>query len=185
MKKILCRHAVALAFLALMPAASGLYGANGETGASSADAPRVQAESDTAAGRYLVTISGCNDCHTAGWGETNGGVPVEDWLTGSPIGWRGPWGTTYSSNLRLLVRDLPEDAWVAMLRSRVDRPPMPWMNVNKLSENDARAIYRFIASLGVRGERMPAAVGPEAEPSTPYFNLEPQVPAKLAAALDE
>lgn len=149
---------------------------------STTSAPRVAAGSMIAAGQYLVTIGGCNDCHTGDWAETNGDVPVQDWLTGSPIGWRGPWGTTYASNLRLLVRDMSEDAWVTMLKTRADRPPMPWMNVNRLDDNDARAIYRFIASLGVRGERMPAALGPDVEPKTPYFLLEPQPPRRLAAA---
>lgn len=87
------------------------------------------------------------------------------------------WGTTYASNLRQMVDGMSEDAWVLMLKTRTDRPPMPWMNVNQLSEKDARAIYRFIASLGVRGEVMPAAVGVDVDPSTPYFLLEPVFPA--------
>ena len=128
-------------------------------------------------GRYVVTIAGCNDCHTQGWAETNGAVTEPDWLTGVPIGWRGPWGTSYASNLRLLVRDLNEDTWVAMLKTRNGLPPMPWMNLNKLSEDDARAIYRFIASLGAQGERMPTALPPDREPLTPFILLE-AVPPK-------
>ena len=86
------------------------------------------ADDDIDKGRYLVTIAGCNDCHTDGWAATNGRVSEDDWLTGSAIGWRGPWGTTYASNLRLLVSGMPEDAWTLMLKTRTDRPPMPWMN---------------------------------------------------------
>lgn len=127
-------------------------------------------------GRYLVTIAGCNDCHTANWMETNGAVTEQDWLTGVPIGWRGPWGTSYASNLRLLANDLDEDAWVEMLKTRNGLPPMPWVNVSKLKDDDARAIYRFIESLGPGGERMPAAVPPSSEPGTAYFNLEPVSP---------
>ena len=136
--------------------------------------PHVQADSPIEAGRYLVTVGGCNDCHTAGYLETEGKISEVDWLTGSPIGWRGPWGTTYASNLRLMVQDLSEDAWVEMLRTRAARPPMPWANVNKLSEPDARAIYRFIQALGPKGERMPASAAPEGEPHTPYILLVPQ-----------
>ena len=76
---------------------------------------QVQADSAVTAGRYLVIIGGCNDCHTAGYMAQEGNVPESDWLTGSPVGWRGPWGTTYPSNLRLLVQSMSEDAWVEML----------------------------------------------------------------------
>lgn len=169
--------------ITLATAAPGPLFADENPAISAAGAPRVEAETMIDAGKYIVTIGACNDCHTVDWAETNGDVPVEDWLTGSPIGWRGPWGTTYASNLRLLVRDLSEDAWVAMLGTRSDRPPMPWMNVNKLNDKDARAIYRFISSLGVRGERMPAAVDPTAEPMTPFYLLDPQLPRRLAATV--
>jgi mono/diheme cytochrome c family protein len=52
-------------------------------------------------GRYLVRITGCNDCHTEGYAEAGGEVPEEQWLKGSALGWRGPWGTTYGTNLRI------------------------------------------------------------------------------------
>ena len=53
-------------------------------------------EAEIRHGEYIVRITGCNDCHTPGYPEADGNVPVEDWLTGSSLGWRGPWGTTYS-----------------------------------------------------------------------------------------
>lgn len=148
-------------------------GAGESMSTDSLNAPMVQAGNSIDAGRYLVVIGGCNDCHTANWGETDGAVPEADWLTGVPIGWRGRWGTSYASNLRLLVNDLSEDAWVAMLRARTGLPPMPWTNTKQMSESDSRALYRFIRSLGVRGERMPVAVDVNAEPQTPYLLLEP------------
>jgi len=127
-------------------------------------------------GRYLVTIGGCNDCHTNNWLESGGQVAEDDWLTGTSIGWRGPWGTTYPSNLRLLANDLSEEAWTVMLHTRTNRPPMPWISVNRLSEEDARAIYRFVKSLGSRGERMPTALDAQTEPTTPYILLAPVFP---------
>ena len=42
-------------------------------------------------GRYLVKITGCNDCHTPGYAEVGGKIPERDWLTSDSIGWRGPW----------------------------------------------------------------------------------------------
>jgi len=136
--------------------------------------PHIQASTPVEAGRYIVILGGCNDCHTDGYMATEGQVPEEDWLTGSSLGWRGPWGTTYPPNLRLRVQEMEEDVFVEMLHTRTALPPMPWMNVNQMSEQDARALYRYIKSLGPRGEHKPAAVAPEDEPTTPYFLLVPQ-----------
>ena len=149
--------------------------------AEAAAAPHVAATSDLEAGRYLVIVGGCNDCHTAGYLQTEGNVPESEWLLGSPIGWRGPWGTTYPANLRLTTQNLTEDAFVTVLHTRKALPPMPWMNTAKLSDRDARAIYRYIRSLGPKGEVMPAPVPPDVEPTTPYLDLMPKnLPPALA-----
>lgn len=136
--------------------------------------PRVQATSDVEAGRYLVRMGGCNDCHTPGFMEANGQVLESEWLTGSPLGWRGPWGTSYPSNLRLFVAETPEELFVQILKTRKANPPMPWPSVNAMTEQDARAVYRFIKSLGPKGERMPLALGPGDEPQGPYLDMTPK-----------
>ena len=156
----------------------------GSTLADTSGMPRVEARSVVDAGRYLVLIGGCNDCHTAGWAKSGGALPETEWLTGVPVGFRGPWGTTYPSNLRLLVNEIDEDSWVAMLRTRTERPPMPWVNMNRLNEADARALYRFIRVLGKEGPRAPVAVAPGVEPTTPYFLFEPQHMERLGAMPD-
>ncbi|MBV8198546.1 MAG: cytochrome C, partial [Candidatus Eremiobacteraeota bacterium] len=46
-------------------------------------------------GHYLVGYGSCNDCHTPGWRESDGTIPVSRWMTGSSLGYRGPWGTSY------------------------------------------------------------------------------------------
>jgi mono/diheme cytochrome c family protein len=120
-------------------------------------------------GRYLVKITGCNDCHTPGYAEAAGNVPEKDWLIGDKIGWRGPWGTTYSSNLRLYFQDLAEDQWVTVARTTQFRPPMPWFALRDMTEQDLRAIYRFIRSLGPAGEPAPDYVPPQKEPEGPYI----------------
>ena len=52
-----------------------------------ADGPRVVAASDIEAGRYLVLLGGCNDCHTPQYAMTNGAQPPEaEWLKGSTEG---------------------------------------------------------------------------------------------------
>lgn len=84
-------------------------------------------------GRYLIITSGCNDCHTDGFMQ-NHNIPESDWLTGSALGWQGPWGTTYPANLRMTAQNLTEDQWVEMLKTRQGMPPMPWPSVNGLRE---------------------------------------------------
>lgn len=145
------------------------------------DTGYVVASSDSAAGAYLTIVGGCNDCHTASWAETNGGTPVTDRLTGSSVGYRGPWGTSYSSNLRLLPTRMTEDRWVRVLitaDSGHGRPPMPWMNMPMMSQRDLRNLYRYVKSLGPKGEPVPRAVAPDSEPRTPYVLMVPQQPRK-------
>jgi mono/diheme cytochrome c family protein len=119
-------------------------------------------------GRYLVTISGCNDCHTPGYAPSGGQVDESLWLTGDSFGWRGPWGTTYSTNLRLLMQGLSEDQWLDMARKLKTRPPMPWFNLNKMVDDDLRALYRYTRYLGPGGQPAPAWVPPDQEPKPPF-----------------
>jgi mono/diheme cytochrome c family protein len=96
-----------------------------------------------AQGKYLVTIAGCNDCHTPDYLPTDGQVPESQWLIGDSVGWRGPWGTTYAPNLRLVIKRLDEDQWVAYARNLKTRPPMPWSSLNQFRESDLRSVYRY------------------------------------------
>lgn len=125
-------------------------------------------------GRYLVQIGGCNDCHTVGYAEKAGAVPVNEWLTGAPLGFKGPWGTSYAANLRLTVDGLTEDQWVTFARVP-RRPPMPWFNLRDMSDQDLRAMYQFIRDLGPKGERAPAAAAPGVIVSTPVIVFEPKI----------
>ena len=76
-----------------------------------------------ARGRYLVTIGGCNDCHTPRFPETAGRIPEADRLTGSGIGFQGPWGTTYPVNLRVMLHSISEGEWLAKSQAAM-RPPV-------------------------------------------------------------
>ncbi len=137
--------------------------------------PHVVAESKAEAGRYLVTIGGCNDCHTAGYIMKRGNIPEDKRFLGSKVGWRGPWGTTYADNLRLSVQNYSADQWVDLLHTeKFAKLPMPWFNINKISEKDARAIYAYLKSLGPKGDPMPDPLPPEVEPKTPYISMKPQ-----------
>lgn len=117
-------------------------------------------DASVARGRYVVQTAGCNDCHTPGYAMHDGQTPVSQWLLGDRLGWQGPWGTTYAANLRLYMDRMTEDEWVADARTLKRRPPMPWFNVNAMDEDDLRAMYRFVRSLGDPGQPAPDYVPP-------------------------
>ena len=159
-------------------------GAERSTQPGGPPAPRIVAANDSLRGNYLAVLGGCNDCHTPGWNESGGRTPQADRLTGSPVGFRGPWGTTYPANLRLAVASMREDAWVANLATAnhgTGRPPMPWMNAAQTNPQDLRALYRYLRALGPKGERMPLGVAPGVEPTTAYILMVPQQPKAASA----
>ena len=127
-------------------------------------------------GRYLIKIGGCNDCHTAGYAPSGGKVPEERWLTGDILGWNGPWGTTYATNLRLYMQDVTEDQWVKKAKTLTARPPMPWFNVQAMSTSDLRAMYRYVRYLGPAGKAAPAYLPPTQTPPEPAVRF--PAPAK-------
>jgi mono/diheme cytochrome c family protein len=119
-------------------------------------------------GRYVVQIGGCNDCHTAGYAPSGGKVPEAQWLMGDALGWHGPWGTTYPTNLRLYFQSLTEDQWVKKAKTLSARPPMPWFNVRDMSTSDLRAMHRYIRHLGPAGKAAPVYLPPDKTPPQPY-----------------
>jgi len=109
-----------------------------------------------ARGRYLVTIMSCNDCHTPGY--FYGAPDTMRRLSGSDLGWVGPWGVVHARNLTpdpetgignwsaeeivhaLRTGNTPDGAQLA--------PIMPWMNYSTiLDQNDAMSIAAYLKSL--------------------------------------
>ncbi len=140
-------------------------------------APAATSDPQIARGRYLVAFGGCNDCHTAGWRESGGTIPQAHWMTGAKIGYRGPWGTVYPPNVRLLFHEVSEDGWIFSTNTRGGKPPMVWHDIRFLTRDDRRAIYTFVRSLGRAGDPAPDDVPPGREPKTPYYWVLPQTPA--------
>ncbi len=124
-------------------------------------------------GRQVSIVGGCNDCHTAGYNESGGKIDPAKALTGTAIGWMGPWGTTYPVNIRLELKDMSEDDFVEYARTFTARPPMPFYNVHAMDESDLRSLYRYVKSLGDPGDPMPDYVPPGQEPKTPYYVAAP------------
>ena len=135
------------------------------TAASSKDANLA------ARGEYLVRIAGCNDCHTPAYGERGGNVPKDVWLTGSSLGFNGPWGTTYAANLRLKAAEMDEAGWLQYTGNLHTRPLMPDYNLRDMTAEDRRALYRFIRSLGPGGSKAPDYLPPGQTPPAPYMQM--------------
>jgi mono/diheme cytochrome c family protein len=132
-------------------------------------------------GRFLVSFGGCNDCHTPGYAEAAGKLDESQWLTGSGVGFRGPWGTSYPGNLRLDAANLTEAQWLAFARAP-RLPPMPWFSLAALPDEDLLAIYRYIRGLGPAGAPAPVAAGPGVKVKTPFIVFEPRFDEEKVAA---
>lgn len=122
-------------------------------------------------GRYLVSIAGCNDCHTPNYPQSGGTVPEKQWLIGDQLGWRGPWGTTYPANLRKYMHGISEEEWIKLAHTRQMRPPMPWFALRDMNKEDLKAIYRFVRYLGPDNNAVPAYVGPNQNPTGQFVQF--------------
>ena len=133
--------------------------------------PAATAIDLVARGEYLVRIAGCNDCHTPAYAERGGEVPRQEWLVGSPLGFSGPWGTTYAANLRMKVAEMDEAGWLKYTADLRTRPIMPDFAIRAMHEDDRRALYRFIKSLGPGGQKAPEYLPPGQTPPLPYMQM--------------
>ena len=166
------RSALQLGCLSIALACLAACNAPAEPTTTSASTTAAPSDADLLArGEYLVRITGCNDCHTPAYGERGGDVPTQEWLVGSPLGYHGPWGTTYAANLRIKAAEMDEAGWLKYTGELHTRPIMPDFSVRAMHEDDRRAMYRFIRSLGTAGGKAPDYLPPGQTPPLPYFQL--------------
>lgn len=71
------------------------------------------------------------------------------------------------------MQTMTEDEWFQKAKTFEPRPPMPWFNVHAMTEQDQRAIYRFVKSLGPAGELAPEYVPPGKETKNLFIVWEP------------
>ena len=131
-------------------------------------APTMTQAQKVERGQYLTTIMGCNDCHTPG--TFYGSPDFSRKLSGSELGWVGPWGTTYARNLtpdsETGIGSWSEDDIVKTIRTgqRADGsevlPPMPWPMYTNLADEDAYSIAAYLKSLPVVSHRVPTKLPP-------------------------
>ncbi|WP_127753198.1 MULTISPECIES: cytochrome C [unclassified Devosia] len=133
----------------------------------------AEAEPSVEHGERIARIGGCHDCHSPGYAENGGQLDPATALIGSPVGYQGPWGTTYAANLRLTAAEHSEDEWVAYLSELETRPPMPWFNLRHFTETEMRSLYQYIVALGPVGEPAPAYAPPGTPATTPFIVMAP------------
>jgi mono/diheme cytochrome c family protein len=134
-----------------------------------------------ARGEYLTTVIGCNDCHTPG--TFYGSPDFKRQLSGSEVGWKGPWGVDYARNLTPDVETglgkWSEQEIVTALRTgmapggRVLQPPMPWPDMIQLTDEDAYAIAAYLKSIPAVAHKVPERVAPGQPVTGPVIEFPP------------
>ena len=123
--------------------------------AVTAATPAKTSKGDAARGKYLVSIMGCGDCHTPG---TFYGAPdMKRWLSGSELGWNGPWGVVHPANLTSDMETglgkWSEDDIAKAIQTgvrpdgRLLAPIMPWQTFANATKEDAHAIAAYLKTL--------------------------------------
>ncbi len=131
-------------------------------------------------GEYLARIMDCTGCHTPGtlFGEPD----MSRYLGGADAGFELPGlGIFYPPNLTnhpTGLADWSEDEIITAVRrgirpdGRELAPIMPWHSYAALTNEDAKALARYLKSTeGVQNE-VPGPVAPGEEPPLPYLTME-------------
>jgi cytochrome c553 len=148
--------------------------ASGQAQQKPAGAPATGVSAER--GKYLVSITGCHDCHSP---KSQGMTPdPARLLSGRPsttkipskadgevhasldlTAWWGPWGQTIASNLTpdpatgMPAKGYNEKTFVATMRSgkkpngTAVQPPMPIDVYQNLTDDDLRSIWAYLATL--------------------------------------
>jgi mono/diheme cytochrome c family protein len=148
----------------------------------------ARAETPVERGLYLVTITGCNDCHTPGalFGKPDKGKL----LAGSDVGFGGGFGVVVGQNLTP-DKETGLGGWtseqiVTALTTgktpdgRMLSPIMPWPALSKLTPEDASAIAAYLKSLPVVKNAVP---GPYKAGETPTVAVSVVIPPSVFAKL--
>ena len=142
----------------------------------------ARAESAVDRGKYLVTIAGCNDCHTPGY--FFGKPDFAHALSGSDVAFSIPGLGAFPGRNLTPDKDTGLGAWsddeiiTALTRGirpdgRKLAPSMPWRALAALSHDDAEAIVAYLRSLPAVNRAVPGPFKPGETPSLPVFMIVP------------
>ena len=158
---MICRNAWGAAAAALVLTCASLSGA-------------LAADPTVERGKYLVSIAGCNDCHTPGY--FLGKPDMARFLGGSEVGFEIPGlGVFHGPNLTP-DKETGLGAWtdaqilIALQKGttpqgRMLAPIMPWHAFANLTPQDARAIVAFLRSIPPVKNKVPGPFGPTEPPT--------------------
>jgi len=153
-------------------------------------------------GKFLVTVGGCDDCHTPkNFGPTGPELDMTRRLSGHPAGtvippvdtslihqWAymahdltmtvGPWGASFSANLtpdnetglgtwqpEMFINAMRTGKHLGVADGRRILPPMPWQNLNQLSDEDLKAMFMYLKSLPAVKNKVPDPLPPNQIPA--------------------
>jgi mono/diheme cytochrome c family protein len=148
-------------------------------------------DGEIARGKYLVTIGGCNDCHTPG--ALLGKPDFSRALSGSEVGFAIPGlgvfaGPNLTPDKETGLGNWTDDQIISAVTAGVTpdgrrlAPIMPYAALSHLSSDDAHAIVAYLRSLPPVKNAVPGPFGPKETPTTLVFVIVPgEVFAKLPA----
>jgi mono/diheme cytochrome c family protein len=153
-------------------------GALGMAFINAAGAQQAQAER----GKYLVSIAGCNDCHTPGY--FFGKPDMSRYLGGSEVGFEIPGlGVFHGPNLTpdpetgLGNWNIGQIVTALQTGKRPDgrelAPTMPWRAFANLTQDDVTAIAVFLKSLPPVKNKVPGPFGPNEKPTAFVMKVVP------------
>jgi mono/diheme cytochrome c family protein len=133
-------------------------------------------------GKYLVSLGGCNDCHTPG--VFLGKPDFSRTLGGSEVGFELPGlGVFHGPNLtpdkETGLGDWTAEEIVAAITKgqrpdgRELAPIMPWQSLAVLTKDDALAIVAYLRSLPPVKNKVPGPFGPSETPTSFVMKVVP------------
>ena len=148
-----------------------------------------QSPSPIERGKYLVTLGGCNDCHTPGY--FLGKPDMARFLGGSDVGFDIPGlgafaGRNITPDKETGIGNWTTEQIVAALQTgvrpdgRVLAPIMPWHAFANLTKDDVTAIAAFLQSLPPVKNAVPGPFGPGQ--TAPFFLFRILPPGQVVAA---
>lgn len=132
-------------------------------------------DAEVTRGRYLVTLGGCNDCHTPGY--FFGKPDMGRFLGGSEVGFEIPGlGVFHGPNLTSdqdtgLGKWSTDEIAAAITKGqrpdgRILAPIMPWHAFASLTDEDVHAIVAFLKDLPPVKNQVPGPFGPSEKPTS-------------------
>jgi mono/diheme cytochrome c family protein len=140
-------------------------------------------------GEYLVSFSGCNDCHTPGY--FFGRPDMSRFLGGSDVAFEIPGEGVFVGRNLTPDKETGLGGWTAEQivtaiqtgerpDGRILAPIMPWHALANLTPEDAKAIAAFLQTIEPVSNAIPGPFKPGEKVSTSMFRILP--PGETAAA---